>query len=122
MAYEAFKDSGSAAKPLSQPSRPYFSLYRKGIVMNILNPKVSLFFLALLPQFVNQQANSSALQMLILEGVFILQAFLIFSAISFFAGKIAFYVVENHALARKFNLAKALLLALIGLQIAFSDQ
>ncbi|MBF0709118.1 LysE family translocator [Alkalihalobacillus hwajinpoensis] len=122
MAYEAFKDSGSAAKPLSQPSRPYFSLYRKGIVMNILNPKVSLFFLALLPPFVNQQANSPALQMLILGGVFILQAFLIFSAISFFAGKIAFYVVENHALARKFNLAKALLLALIGLQIAFSDQ
>lgn len=65
-------------------------LYKRGIVMNILNPKVSLFFLAYLPQFVSPSSDLSlSLQMVILGVVFMAQAVVVFSLVAFAAGKIA---------------------------------
>lgn len=120
MAYEAFKERNESSKLQNQPSRTYFSLYKKGIVMNVLNPKVSLFFLALLPQFIDHQAGSPTFQMFLLGLVFIVQALIIFSLISVYSGKLASYITGNLTLLRRFNLTKAALLAFIGIQIAFS--
>lgn len=58
-------------------------IYWQSVIANILNPKVTLFFIAFLPQFVNVQAGHVAWQMLLLAVVFILQALAIFSAIAF---------------------------------------
>jgi len=63
-------------------------LYRRGIWMNVLNPKVSLFFLALLPQFVSTDRGSVPLQMLQLGVLFIAQAIVIFSIASLAAGSL----------------------------------
>ncbi|GFN31785.1 LysE family translocator [Paenibacillus xylaniclasticus] len=63
-------------------------LYRRGIWMSVLNPKVSLFFLALLPQFVSTDRGSVPLQMIQLGMLFIVQAIVIFSIASLAAGKL----------------------------------
>ncbi|MCA0170946.1 LysE family translocator [Bacillus sp. RAR_GA_16] len=120
MAYEALKERNNTSTLQEQPSRTYLALYRKGIFMNILNPKVSLFFLALLPQFINHGAASPTLQMLLLGFIFIIQALMIFFLISLYAGKLAKYITGNPTLSKRFNLTKAGLLAFIGIQIAFS--
>ncbi len=120
MAYEALKERNKTSTLKEQPSRTYLALYRKGIFMNILNPKVSLFFLALLPQFINHESGSPALQMLLLGLIFIIQALIIFFLISIYAGKLAKYITGNSTLLRRFNLTKAGLLTLIGIQIALS--
>ncbi|KMM38057.1 LysE family translocator [Guptibacillus hwajinpoensis] len=122
MAYQAFRERGATSTINNQQSRSYSSLYRKGIVMNILNPKVSLFFLALLPQFIDQNAGYPALQMVLLGGIFIIQALLIFSGISLFAGKLSTIVSRNEKASRRINLLKGTLLAVIGIQIAFSEK
>lgn len=122
MAYQAFREKASTSTLQNQQSRSYSSLYRKGIVMNILNPKVSLFFLALLPQFIDQHAGYPALQMVLLGGIFILQALIIFSGISVFAGVISTLVTQNGKASRRINLLKGTLLAIIGIQIAFSEK
>ena len=122
MAYQAFRERASTSTIKSQQSRSYSSLYRKGIVMNILNPKVSLFFLALLPQFIDPKAGYPALQMVLLGGIFIFQALVIFSGISLFAGKLSTIVNRNAKASRRINLLKGTLLAVIGIQIAFSEK
>jgi threonine/homoserine/homoserine lactone efflux protein len=56
--------------------------------MNVLNPKVAMFFLAFLPQFVSPKADYFALQMLLLGFIFMAQAVIIFTLIGFFPGSI----------------------------------
>ena len=72
---------GAAAVPLRR-------IYWQSVLANMLNPKVTLFFIAFLPQFVQREAGHEALQMLVLALVFIAQAFVIFSAIALFSGAV----------------------------------
>jgi len=62
------------------------SLYRRGIVMNLTNPKVSFFFMAFLPQFADPRHGSMIWQFFQLGGVFIMATLLVFGVITFFAG------------------------------------
>ncbi len=64
-------------------------LYRRGIIMNVTNPKVSLFFLAFLPQFTDPGFGPLVPQILLLGLLFILSTILIFGGISLLAGGIA---------------------------------
>jgi threonine/homoserine/homoserine lactone efflux protein len=63
-------------------------LYGRGIIMNITNPKVSIFFLAFLPQFADPARGSLTLQMLLLGGIFIVSTILVFGCIALLAGSI----------------------------------
>ena len=58
----------------------------RGIVMNLTNPKVLIFFLAFLPQFADPARGGVALQLMVLGVVFMLASFLVFGAIAFFSG------------------------------------
>jgi threonine/homoserine/homoserine lactone efflux protein len=63
-------------------------LYRRGIIMNVTNPKVSIFFLAFLPQFADPARGPLTLQMLLLGGVFIVSTILVFGGIALMAGSL----------------------------------
>jgi threonine/homoserine/homoserine lactone efflux protein len=64
------------------------ALYRRGIVMNITNPKVSIFFLAFLPQFTNPSQGHLTAQLLQLGAIFIVCTLFVFGVVSLLAGRL----------------------------------
>ena len=71
----------------SMPAMGVRQTYLRGVLMNISNPKVALFFLAFLPQFVQPSSGPVAMQILLLGGVFMLATLLTFGAIALLAGR-----------------------------------
>jgi threonine/homoserine/homoserine lactone efflux protein len=78
---------GAAAVPIdgASASRSLRKTVGRGVLMNLSNPKVLVFFLAFLPQFADPARGAMALQLLVLGGVFILASCLVFGAIAFFS-------------------------------------
>ena len=66
-----------------------FQLYKIGFIMNVLNPKVTIFFLALFPGFLFTEKLSISLQFLILGTLFILVSSVVFSCIALLGGTIS---------------------------------
>ena len=101
--------------------RPALDLFKRGFIMNVLNPKVALFFLAFLPQFVNPANGHVPTQMLLLGGLFMLQAVLIFSALGYFSGSIGGYLVARPRLARYLDALTAGVFTALALRLALAD-
>jgi len=92
------------------------ALYRRGVIMNLLNPKVALFFLALLPQFVNPAGPVRA-QMLVLGLVFMAQVIVVFGAIGYLSGKLGARLLPGPANARRLSVFKALVFLSLALYL-----
>ena len=88
LAWQAFiaKSMSTAAVTQVKPAR--WMLYRRGIIMNVTNPKVTLFFLAFLPQFTDPGRGHVMAQIAILGGLFIIATLLIFGSIAMLAGTV----------------------------------
>lgn len=122
LAYKSFKDKGEKFDLKTDDSLDYKALYRKGIIMNLLNPKVALFFSAFFPQFINYDTGSVSFQMLVYGFLFLVILLVIFVLISLFAGEAGNLLRKNPGINRKINLVQGSLFALIGLNIAFSQK
>lgn len=91
-----------------------FANFRKGLLMNILNPKVLLFFLAFLPQFINPAGADPGVQVAIMGLTFSLQAFVIFTIIALCAGKLGELFNKNENSQIIMNKIQGLVLLIIG--------
>ena len=87
--YISSRGEGFSSSEETKISKSSFSYYKTGLVMNMLNPKVTIFFLAFFPGFLWDTDSNLVLQFYSLGGLFMLQAFLIFSVVSVLAGKVS---------------------------------
>ena len=78
-------------------------LYRRGIIMNVTNPKVSIFFLAFLPQFADPEHGPISLQMLVLGGIFILATILVFGSVALIGGVLGDWLNRSERAQRLMN-------------------
>ena len=97
--YLAYKEYHAETVPLDlarakidTASTSYIELFKNGFIMNVLNPKVSLFFIALLPQFLSKDGWSTMIQMCILGAIFMLIGAITFSSLAILAGSLKKYV------------------------------
>ena len=102
LAYGAWRAEGELE--LSEGSTAgYWRLYGRGVLLNISNPKVSLFFLALLPQFADPTRASLALQLFALGGLFAMATLVVFGAIALLGGWLSQRWARSHSSQRWLN-------------------
>lgn len=97
------------------------AIFRQSVVGNALNPKVTLFFLSFLPQFVNGEAGSVGVQMAILGAVFMAVTVVVFGAVAFFSGWIGERLRASPAIATRLNLFAGLAFIGLGIRVALPD-
>lgn len=95
MAYDAFKEKAQHVENLGEvlvESRTIGQLWRRGFFMNVLNPKVSIFFIAFLPQFLTPNGLLPTLQMAIMGVAFMIQGVLMMYLLALVSGKFSKYL------------------------------
>lgn len=121
LAFRTLKER-SAIRLSAAAELPAAALFRRGFVMNVLNPKVAMFFLAFLPQFVSPATGGVPLQMLLLGFVFMAQAVVIFCLIGYFAGSIGSFILARPRIARYFDWLTAGVFASLGVRLALAER
>jgi threonine/homoserine/homoserine lactone efflux protein len=112
--YLAFDELKTKFKQASKPNNT--NLFLRGLYMNLVNPKVLLFFIAYFPNFLFSETLSISLQFLILGSIFIFQALIVFSSVSIASNKLVSYLKVDTADYR-ITYFKAFVFGIIGLSI-----
>ncbi|MEW7291229.1 LysE family translocator [Aquimarina sp. 2304DJ70-9] len=97
-------------------------LYRQGFIMNVLNPKVSIFFLAFFPGFLFSTTLSSVFQFYILGTLFVLDGILIFGLIAILSGAISNFIKQNSKVGVFLKWLQIIVFIGIGIFILFSEK
>jgi len=121
VAYATWKDSCAFSFEENRSKSSAGALIVKALLLNILNPKLTIFFLAFLPQFV--QPNSGSLsQLLILSGVFMAMTFVVFAIYGCLAHAFRRTVVESEPVQAWMRRSFAAAFAGLGIHLAFSEK
>ena len=87
LAYRVYQSRGNTTNVSTQQAKKnYTQLFRQGFIMNVLNPKVSIFFLAFFPAFLFSETLGFVLQFYVLGFLFILTSFTVFSLFVLLSG------------------------------------
>lgn len=98
------------------------SIIRSGILVNLLNPKLTLFFVAFLPQFVKPNQPDTLLQMATLSGVFMLVTLVVFAVYGVLAASVRRRILERPRVLTGLRRSFAALLVLLGLRLALAER
>lgn len=102
--------------------QPLGAIYRQTILMNLLNPKVALFFLAFLPQFAVPGAGPMALQLAVLGLVFMMVSFVVMAAAGIAGGQLRRLLADGSGATHIVTYAAGGILVALGLRLAFQQQ
>ena len=118
LAWGAWRAGATEIKTGPGNGLPLGKLYRRGIIMNVTNPKVSIFFLAFLPQFADPARGPVAWQMIALGGVFIVSTILVFGSIALLAGTIGGWLTRSDSAQIVMNRVASLVFVGLALKLA----
>jgi len=122
LAWQAWRASSTSIHTAPADRLNGWQLYRRGILMNITNPKVSVFFLAFLPQFADPSRGPLTLQLLALGAIFMVATILIFGGIALLAGMLGEWLTRSPGLQRIMSRLTATVFVGLALKLALSER
>jgi threonine/homoserine/homoserine lactone efflux protein len=112
---------GALAERASEPT-PARKVFRRAVVTNVLNPKVALFFLALVPQFVTAERGHIALQFVLLGMMFNTTGTCVNALVGVFAGQVGERLARSERLRRALDRATGAIFIGLGMRLALAKQ
>ncbi|WP_421716419.1 LysE family translocator [Arcobacter arenosus] len=122
LAWQMWNSSSALSISEKNSKSNYLNIVIKGFMLNILNPKLSIFFLAFIPQFIPSNVQSVLNSMLLLGAVFMLMTFVVFVIYGFLSGLFSAYILKSEKASIFIQRFFATSFAALGLKLAFSER
>jgi threonine/homoserine/homoserine lactone efflux protein len=122
MAWNTLQEHGTLKVEQEVNVRSALQVTMHAILINILNPKLSIFFLAFLPQFIRADDAHPLSQMLLLSAVFMLMTFVVFAIYGLFAASIRDHVISRPGVLVWMRRSFAGAFAALGVKLAFAER
>jgi threonine/homoserine/homoserine lactone efflux protein len=123
MAWSTLQERGAlSVDERTSGTRSFMQVTVEAILINILNPKLSIFFLAFLPQFVSTEEARPLASMLMLSGVFMLMTFVVFVAYGLLAASIRDHVISRPKVLTWMRRTFAAAFVALGAKLAVADR
>ena len=122
LAWSMWRETGVLQFDSPATQKGLWTIAKRGVLINILNPKLSIFFLAFLPLFVSPNASSPVFEMFILSVVFMGMTLVIFVLYGVSANSVRRYVVSSPRLILWLQRSFAATFAALGAKLALTDQ
>ncbi|RPH62369.1 MAG: LysE family translocator [Burkholderiales bacterium] len=122
LAWQAFRAPAGEIGSAATGQGDGWAMYRRGVIMNLTNPKVAIFFLAFLPQFADPSRGAIWMQVVLLGALFILATLLVFGSIAWFAGAVGLWLRRSPRARVALNRAAGTVFLLLALRLAVAER
>jgi threonine/homoserine/homoserine lactone efflux protein len=122
MAWQTLREQGALAVDTKVEARSNARVVVRGFLINILNPKLSIFFLAFLPQFISADESHPLARMLELSAAFMAMTLVVFALYGLFAASVRDRVISRPKVMRWLRRAFAGGFAVLGAKLAFAER
>lgn len=122
LAWGMWKESGAIQLESGKGESGYGRIALRAVLINILNPKLSIFFLAFLPQFVPAGAVSPMPYMLFLSGIFMLMTLIVFAGYGVLAHRVRRYVSQSPRIVQRIQRVFSGLFVAMGVKLATMER
>ena len=122
IAWSMWHETGAINFADSRKEKSFQQIIVRGFLINILNPKLSIFFLAFLPQFIPANSTTTIAQMFLLSLAFMAMTLSIFIIYGTFAHAVRSYVTNSPKLMQRIQRSFAMAFAALGVKLALAEQ
>ena len=122
MAWQTLKEQGALSVEAKADKRSAWRVLVDGVAINVLNPKLSIFFVAFLPQFIAADEASPMARMLELSGVFMAMTFIVFALYGLFAAAMRDKVIGRPAVMAWLRRSFAAAFVALGAKLALTER
>jgi len=122
LAWNMWREAGTLEINKKSTGSNITQIVIKAIAINLLNPKLTIFFFAFLPLFVSKDSASPTLEMVTLSAVFMGMTFLIFALYGILASGISAYLINSSRAVKRLQQAFAAVIAIFAVKLALSEE
>ena len=122
LAWTMWRAAGTLAIDKKSTERGVTQIIIKAIAINLLNPKLTIFFFAFLPLFISKNSSSPTMEMMLLSAVFMGITLIVFSLYGVLASGISAYLLNSSKAVKRLQQAFAIILAGFAVKLALSEK